>query len=52
MSQWIITPDKYLNEEEEKAIRNTALDLSIIAKSRGNQIDVRNHLIIEVVFYT
>jgi len=52
MSQWIITPNKYLNCEEENAIRRTARDLAIIAKSRGNQIDVRNHLIIEVVFYT
>ena len=52
MSQWIITPDKYLNEEEEKALRKTALDLAIIARSRGNQIDVRNHLIIEVALGT
>ncbi|MBT3635021.1 MAG: phage integrase family protein [Candidatus Marinimicrobia bacterium] len=52
MSQWIITPDKYLNCEEEKAIRKTALDLAIIARSRGNQIDVRNHLIIEVALGT
>ena len=52
MSQWIITPDKYLNEGEEKAIRKTASDLAIIARSRGNQIDVRNHLIIEVALGT
>ena len=52
MSQWIITPDKYLNETEEKAVRKTALDLAIIARSKGNQIDVRNHLIIEVVLGT
>jgi site-specific recombinase XerD len=52
MSQWIITPDKYLNEEEEKAIRKTALNLAIIARSRGNQINVRNYLIIEVALGT
>mgnify|MGYP005632575353 FL=1 len=52
MSQWIITPDKYLNDEEEKAIRKTAKNLSIIARSKGNQIDVRNYLIIEVALGT
>jgi site-specific recombinase XerD len=52
MSQWILTSDKDLNCEEEKAIRKTTLVLAIIARSRGNQIDVRNHLIIEVALGT
>jgi hypothetical protein len=39
MSQWIVTPDKYLNETKEKAIRKPDLDLAIIVRSRGNQID-------------
>ncbi|MBT4338655.1 MAG: tyrosine-type recombinase/integrase [Bacteroidetes bacterium] len=47
-----MTPDKYLNCEEEKAVRKTAMDLAIIARSRGNQINVRNHLIIEVALGT
>ena len=48
MSQWIITPEKYLNEEEVKALRKAASDQAIIAMSKGNQTAVRNQLIIEL----
>ncbi|MEE8437628.1 MAG: hypothetical protein V3S22_04745 [Candidatus Neomarinimicrobiota bacterium] len=36
MSQWIITPDKYLIADEVKRMRNTCQEHSIIAKSKGN----------------
>ena len=38
MSQWIITPDKFLSEEEVKRLRKACEESSIIAKSKGNQI--------------
>ncbi len=52
MSQWIITPEKYLKDEEVKALRKTASDMAIIARSKGNQNAVRNQLIIEVALGT
>ncbi len=52
MSQWIITPEKYLKDEEVKALRKTASDMAIIARSKGNQTAVRNQLIIEVALGT
>ncbi len=52
MSQWIITPEKYLKEEEVKALRKTASDMAIIARSKGNQNAVRNQLILEVALGT
>ena len=38
MSKWIITPDKFLSEEEVKRLRKACEESSIIAKSKGNQI--------------
>lgn len=52
MSQWIVTPDKYLDEDEIKRLRKVASDLAIIARSKGNQTSVRNQLIIEVALGT
>ena len=52
MSRWIVTPDKYLDKAEVKRLRTAALDLAIVARSKGNQIAVRNQLIIEVALGT
>ena len=52
MSKWIVTPDKYLTEEEVKKLRKVCEETSIIAKSKGNQIAIRNRLIIEVALGT
>lgn len=52
MSQWIITPEKYLNGEEVKSLRKAALDQAIIAHSKGNQTAVRNQLIVELALGT
>ena len=52
MSKWIITPEKYLNEEEVRALRKVASDQAIIARGKGNQTAVRNQLIIELALGT
>jgi site-specific recombinase XerD len=52
MSKWIVTPDKYLTEDETKKLRKVCEEASIIAKSKGNQIAIRNRLIIEVALGT
>ena len=52
MSQWIVTPDKYLDEDEVRRLRKVASDMAIIARSKGNQTAVRNQLIIEVALGT
>jgi site-specific recombinase XerD len=52
MSQWIITPDKFLTEDESKRLRRYCEEVAIIAKSKGNQMAVRNRLIIELALGT
>lgn len=52
MSQWIVTPDKFLTEEESKRLRRYCEEAAIIAKSKGNQMAVRNRLIIEMALGT
>ena len=38
MSQWIVTPDKFLTDEESKKLRRMCEEAAIIAKSKGNQM--------------
>lgn len=45
MSQWIVTPDKFLTDDESKRLRRYCEEAAIIAKSKGNQMAVRNRLI-------
>ena len=52
MSQWIVTPDKFLTDEESKKLRRMCEEAAIIAKSKGNQLAVRNRLIIEMALGT
>ena len=52
MSQWIITPDKFLTDEESKRLRKICEEVAIIAKSKGNQIAIRDRLIIEIALGT
>ena len=52
MSQWIITPDKYLTADEVKQLRKTCQELILIAKSKGNQAPVRDATIIELALGT
>ena len=52
MSQWIVTPDKFLTDEESKKLRRMCEEAAIIAKSKGNQMAIRNRLIIEMALGT
>ena len=52
MPQWIVTPDKFLTDEESKKLRRMCEEAAIIAKSKGNQMAVRNRLIIEMALGT
>jgi len=52
MSQWIITPDKYLTADEVKRLRKACQELALIAKSKGNQAPVRDTTIIELTLGT
>ena len=38
MSQWIITPDKFLTDGETRILRKSCEEAAIIAKSKGNQL--------------
>ena len=44
MSKWIVTPDKYLTEEEVKKLRKVCEEASIIAKSKGNASQLSDNL--------
>ena len=44
MSKWIITPDKFLSEEEVKRLRKACEEASIIAKSKGNTSQLSDYL--------
>ena len=52
MSNWIISPDKYLTDDEVKQLRKTLSDAATLARSRGSQIAVRDQLIIELALGT
>ena len=52
MSNWLISPDKYLTEDEVHQLRNTLSDAATLAKARGSQIAVRDQLIIELALGT
>ena len=52
MSQWIITPDKFLSTQETRSLRSQASNQAILARTKGTQNPVRNHLIIELALGT
>ena len=52
MSNWVVSPDKYLTSDEVKQLRRTCLDAATIAKSKGNQAPVRDAMIIELALGT
>ena len=49
---WILTPDKFLIEEEIQKLRKTCREAATVAKSRGVQAPVRDALIIEFALGT
>ncbi len=52
MSTWIITPDKYLHEDQIIALRKVTEAAMLKAKSKGRQIAVRDYTVIEVALGT
>jgi site-specific recombinase XerD len=52
MSAWVITPDKYLHEEQVKALRKVTEAAMLKAKANGRQIAVRDYTVIEVALGT
>ena len=52
MSNWIISPDKYLTDDEVKQLRKTIQDAATLARARGSQMAVRDQLIIELAIGT
>jgi len=48
MSNWIISPDKYLTPDETRRLRKVCEEAALAAKARGIQAPVRARLIIEL----
>jgi site-specific recombinase XerD len=46
--QWIISPDKFLDQDEVRRLRKTLRDAATLARTRGTQAAVRDQLIIEL----
>lgn len=52
MSNWIITPDKYLSTDEIRQLKRTIAEIAVLGKSKGNQAPVRDALIINLALNT
>ncbi|MCH8069600.1 MAG: tyrosine-type recombinase/integrase [Candidatus Marinimicrobia bacterium] len=52
MSNWIITPDKYLTSDETKQLRKICNDHALLAKAKGTQAPVRDALVFELALGT
>jgi site-specific recombinase XerD len=52
MSNWIISPDKYLTPEETRLLRRICEESALAARARGIQAPVRDRLIIELAIGT
>ena len=52
MSQWLITPDKFLRTQETRSLRSFTSSQALLARTKGTQNPVRNHLIIELALGT
>ena len=52
MTNWVVTPDKYLTQDETRRLLKTCREAAIVARSRGNQTAVRDQLIIELALGT
>ena len=47
MRGWTLTPEKFLDEREVRALRTTLRDKALAAKARGVQAPVRDWAIID-----
>ncbi len=52
MSNWIISPDKYLTPEETRFLRRICEEAALAARARGIQAPVRDRVIIELALGT
>lgn len=48
MTRWILTPEKYLKEEEVKRLRQTLEEKSIVAEAKGQKKPIRDWAIVDV----
>ncbi|MCF7802686.1 MAG: tyrosine-type recombinase/integrase [Candidatus Marinimicrobia bacterium] len=51
-NNWVITPEKYLSEEEVKSLVKTCRDAAQLAKEKGNWIAVRDWMVIDLALHT
>ena len=49
---WVITPEKYLSEEEVKRLVNTCKNAAQLSKEKGNWIAVRDWMVIDLALNT
>ena len=52
MSNWLISPEKYLTPDETKLLRKTCQNAALLARAKGVQAPVRDALIIELALGT
>jgi len=52
MNQWIITPDKYLKDEEVKRLMKTCEENAELARAYSNWIAIRDYMIIDFALNT
>lgn len=52
MKEWIITPDKYLSEEDLKKLLDTLEKEKIVAESKGLKLAIRNYYLLQTGIFT
>ncbi|MCP3686041.1 MAG: phage integrase family protein [bacterium] len=52
MTTWLITPEKYLKEEEVQRIVKTCSDAAYLAEVKGNWLPIRDWMIIDLALNT
>ncbi len=52
MTTWLITPDKYLKEEEVQRLVKSCSDAAYLADMKGNWLPIRDWMIIDLALNT
>ena len=50
--KWILTPEKYLSEEEAKRLKTVCSNAAALAEKRGHWLAIRDHMIISLTLAT
>lgn len=50
--KWIVTPDKFLKDEEVKSLTNSCSDAARLAEMKGNRLPIRDWMIIDLALNT